>query len=82
MTRDLSRFQQDLIMVVWWALWAGVCLFCVLLAGGMLGDAVSLSISGQASGQGLHLLNFSGESLNVSILQNGSAWNLTLGGMA
>jgi hypothetical protein len=44
--------------------------------------AVELSIVGQASGQGLHLLNFTGEQLNVSILQNGSLWNLSIGGQA
>ncbi len=47
-----------------------------------IGHAVELSITGNASGQGSHLLNFTGEQLNVSILQNGSIWNVTLGGQA
>jgi hypothetical protein len=60
-----------------------VTAICVVLwALSTFGQTVSLEISGHSAGQGLQSLSFSGEQLNVSILQNGSGWNMTLGGMA
>jgi hypothetical protein len=37
-------------------------------------NAVSLWISGHSIGSGNLSMNFSGDALNVSILQNGTAW--------
>lgn len=57
---------------------AAYLLFCSAISTLMgSAEAVSLSISGHSSGTGLHLLNFRGDQLNVSIWQNASAWNIS-----
>jgi hypothetical protein len=43
----------------------------------ILAGAVELHISGSSSGTGLQNLSFVGEALNVSLLQNGTGWNIT-----
>ena len=53
------------------SLWIlGLCL-------SILAGAVELHISGSSSGTGLQNLSFVGEALNVSLLQNGTGWNIT-----
>lgn len=56
----------------------------VLLCGCVAADAaVSLSISGPSSGHGLHILSFSGEQINASIMQgNNSTWLINATGAA
>jgi len=44
--------------------------------------AVKLSIVGHVAGQGLQMLNYTGDALNVSIAQNGTAWTIVAGGHA
>lgn len=67
---------------------AGVALaaLLILLCGCVAVDAaaVSLSISGPSSGQGLHVLSFSGEQINASITQgdNNSTWLINATGAA
>ena len=43
--------------------------------------AVSLSITGHSAGSGILSMNYSGDELNVSILQNGTAWVVNATGM-
>lgn len=47
-------------------------LACCLVA-----DAVTLNIFGSSSGDGLQNLSFSGDRINVSLLQNGTGWTIT-----
>jgi hypothetical protein len=47
-----------------------------------IGDALELSITGHSAGAGYQNLSFAGDLLNVSIQQNGSSWNLSIGGQA
>jgi hypothetical protein len=44
-------------------------------------QAVSLSITGHCVGSGILSMNYTGDALNVSLLQNGTAWliNATTG---
>lgn len=42
-----------------------------------LASAVELSIVGQSVGDGIHSMQFAGECLNVSLMQNGTAWNIS-----
>lgn len=53
-----------------------ICGIAFLLYSQIAG-AVSLEISGHAAGQGYQNLSFSGDLLNVSLWQNGTAWNIT-----
>jgi hypothetical protein len=50
----------------------------VLLCGCIAVDAVTLSISGHSSGQGYQNLTYTGDQLNVLILQNGIVCNISL----
>jgi hypothetical protein len=54
----------------------------VLLCGCIAADAVSLNISGHFSGQGFQNLSYAGDLLNVNLSQNGTGWNIILGGVA
>jgi hypothetical protein len=45
-------------------------------------QCVSLEIIGRSSGQGFQNLSFTGDVLNISLLQNGSSWNLLAMGAA
>jgi hypothetical protein len=51
-----------------------------LTCGCIAADAVSLSISGHSSGQGFQNLTYAGDLLSISILQNGTGWNISLNG--
>jgi putative effector of murein hydrolase LrgA (UPF0299 family) len=57
---------------------APACILVLVLClfGGIAGlsQAVSLSITGHCAGSGVLALNYTGDTLNVSILQNGTAW--------
>jgi hypothetical protein len=44
-------------------------------------QAISLSITGNWTGTGILATNYSGDALNVSILQNGTAWIVNATGM-
>lgn len=81
MTEELSPRQSNILLAIWWIGWLCIIAVVVYLAT-LPAHAVELFITGQASGQGLHLLNFSGDQLNVSISQNASGWNLSVGGQA
>ncbi len=63
-----------------WLALVAICYGIVTLAILTTGQAVTLQISGHVSGAGMHLMNFSGDNLNVSLLQNGTSWNLTVVG--
>ena len=76
-----SPLEQAVYIGLMCAAVALLYLWVAFMVWSLSADAVSLSISGHASGQGLHMLNVSGESLNASLWQNGSGWNLTLEGM-
>jgi hypothetical protein len=54
----------------------------VMTCGCIAADAVSLSISGYSSGQGVQNLSFAGDLLNINISQNSSfqGWNITIQG--
>jgi len=61
-------------------LWlACLALYFGIISFACLASAMSLSIMGHSSGQGLQNLSFAGDLLNVSILQNATAmdWNIT-----
>ena len=53
------------------------CLWMLVLCLLILAGAVELHISGSSSGTGLQNLSFVGDALNVSLLQNGTGWNIT-----
>ena len=62
---------------------ATLLILLALTCGCIAADAVSLSISGHSTGQGFQNLSYAGDLLNVSILQNGTGWNIShLGGSA
>jgi hypothetical protein len=63
-----------LALAIWLGLIVAICALPV-------GDCMTLEISGHSAGQGIQNLSFSGD-LNISIAQNGSAWNLSLQGAA
>jgi len=50
-----------------------ICLLLWLIYFGPA-QAVSLSITGNWTGSGILATNYSGDALNVSILQNGTSW--------
>jgi hypothetical protein len=52
-------------------------LWLLTLCLSILAGAVELHISGSSSGTGLQNLSFVGDALNVSLLQNGTGWNIT-----
>jgi hypothetical protein len=81
MTDDLSPLQQDIILLCWWAFWMVIFLFVIWLAS-LPASGLSLQISGHVSGHGYQNLSYVGDTLNVSILQNGTGWNFTLVGGA
>ena len=62
---------RDPLFWIWVLIAALVLLFAVLY----LGRAMTLDISGSATGHGWQNLTFAGE--NLTILMNGSGWNLT-----
>jgi hypothetical protein len=57
---------------------AALLVLIALTCGCIAADAVTLSISGHSSGQGLQNLSYAGDLLNVSILQNGTGWNFSI----
>ena len=63
-----------LFYVAWAMILAGI----VLIYWGVTG-AVELSIIGSSIGQGAHIVSFTGDQLNASIIQglNSSSWNVT-----
>ncbi len=67
----MSRF--DVFLLLWWAAVVAICLLVVNLT-----DAATLSITGNATGQGLQSMSYTGD-INVSILANtfGCFWNVT-----
>jgi hypothetical protein len=72
MTGELSRRQQNIILVVWLLGWAAVCLLAVWVG---LSNAATLSISGSATGNGTQLFQVAGD--NLTAFWNGTAWNVT-----
>ena len=57
------------------AVWVVLLTFALLEVFAVTGQAVTLQITGQSSGAGLHTLHVIGDSINVSILQgNNSIW--------
>jgi hypothetical protein len=56
--------------------------FGILSILAMLATAMTLEISGHSNGTGTQSLYFTGEFLNATLLQNGSSWNLSIGGAA
>lgn len=64
------------------AILAAFALYFGLILLAMQAGAVELQVTGHSAGHGLQVLNFSGDLLNVSLAQNGTSWNLTLGGRA
>jgi hypothetical protein len=68
--------RQDAMLILCFLAFTAATLFV------MHAHAVSLEVYGHSVGQGVQNLSFAGEALNVSILQNGSAWNLSIGGQA
>ena len=62
------------------ALFAGCA--CVLALLAFSGRAVELSIIGHVAGQGLQMLNYTGDALNVTLSQNATNWSIIAGGHA
>lgn len=62
------------------ALFAGCA--CVLALLAFCGRAVELSIIGHVAGQGLQMLNYTGDALNVTLSQNATNWSIIAGGHA
>ena len=56
---------------------AAACMWMLVFALLILAGSVELHISGSSSGTGLQNLSFVGDALNVSLLQNGTGWNIT-----
>jgi len=79
MSRNLPRRLANTFLAAWWLPWLAV-LAIILYIIFMTAQAVSLQISGSSSGLGWHTLNVSGDQFNISILQNGTAWNVSLVG--
>jgi hypothetical protein len=77
-----SPLERALWLAFWYPLlllvFAGITYLVLSLPVG----AMTLEISGSSSGQGIQLLNFSGDQLNVSLFQNGTSWNMSLLGAA
>ena len=61
-------------LYLWWGFLAAFTLLCFCLALSQA-SGVELSIVGHSTGQGLQVLNFSGD--NLSAVWNGTAWNIT-----
>lgn len=77
-----SSLEQAICLAAWYVL-------LLLFFGGawyiissLPADAMTLSIQGHSTGTGYQNLTFAGDLLNVSLAQNGSAWNLSLQGAA
>jgi hypothetical protein len=71
-------------LTVWWLICAAVLYLVLLLVFTFQAQAVELSIVGNSTGQGSHVLIFSGEQLYVSLEQglNSSSWQVLAGGRA
>lgn len=65
-------------IVFWWLICASFLCFVLLLWFAFQAQAVELSIVGNSTGQGSHVLIFSGEQLYVSLEQglNSSSWQI------
>ena len=66
------------------AVWVVLLTFALLEVFAVTCQAVTLQITGQSSGAGLHTLYFAGDTINASILQgnNGTWWINTTGASA
>ena len=75
----MSFIRDNFLRIVEYAILACIITSMLYLLNGMQAIAVSLSITGNSTGQGLHMLSFAGEQLNASILQgsNCSTWQIT-----
>ena len=73
---------QNIVFLVEYAILACIFVFVLYLLGTMRAQAVPLHIIGHSTIQGLHILAFTGDQLNASILQgiNGISWQITAGG--
>jgi hypothetical protein len=77
-----SELEQAVWIGIMWAAVALLCVGVAFMVYSMPIDAVSLSISGQARGQGVQNLSFAGDLLNVSLNQSSLGWNLSVVGQA
>jgi hypothetical protein len=59
-------------LCLWWGFVAVILILCLAA---WQASGVELSIIGHGAGQGLQVLNFSGD--NLSAVWNGTAWNIT-----
>jgi hypothetical protein len=69
-------------LLIVWDIFLAVCVLGVYVVALHPAQAVELSITGSVSGQGVQNLSYAGDLLNVSILQNGTVWNLSIIGGA
>jgi NO-binding membrane sensor protein with MHYT domain len=77
----MSLFQlKNALLLAWYAAIFSIYIFALWMAIGHA-QAVSLSISGHCVGSGILSMNYTGDALNVSLIQNGTAWliNATTG---
>lgn len=65
--------SPNIALALWWGVLAAIV--CAALAACYAAGAVELSIIGHSSGQGLQVLNFSGD--NITAVWDGTAWNIT-----
>ena len=81
MNKDLTDRQSRIARLIWYAF----LLFCIsVLTLTLYASAVDLSIIGNSTGTGTHVMSFAGDMLNISILQgnNSSTWQILAGGRA
>lgn len=59
-------------LYLWWGAVAAILILCLAA---WQASGVELSIVGHSAGQGLQVLNFSGD--NLSAVWNGTVWNIS-----
>lgn len=59
-------------LYLWWGVVAAILILCLAA---WQASGVELSIIGHSTGQGLQVLNFSGDFLNVTV--NDTVWNIS-----
>ena len=79
---DMNIFRWDnALLITEYATLSLICVFSLWLTF-RHAQAVSLSITGHCTGSGILSMNYTGNALNVSILQNGTAWVINATGVA
>jgi hypothetical protein len=82
---ELSLAESRTVRVVYYLLLAGALLVIVLvllLTMAMQSDAMTLNISAHVIGSGLMNSSYTGDSLNVSLMQNATGLNISVVGGA